>query len=256
MRGGFSLTKALLLDLDGTLLDLNFEAFFQDYLAGTAAAFADKIAPETFQRQLIASTGAMLFNDDPDLTVEEAFFRDFGSVVPLPDDAAERFERFYENEFPALGKWGKPMPGARELIEGALERGLQVVIATAPLFPETAIRERLRWAGLHDLPYRFITSSTVMRRSKPSPGYYEEIAERIGVAPEQCFMVGDESIMDGAAIAAGMDAAFVGPEKPSSSRHWLARFSQRDAIAALAAARPRLPDLQAVHRHLQGVGVL
>lgn len=250
------MTKALLLDLDGTLLDIQFDHFMRDYLTGTSSYFSDVIPPEKFQQQLLASTGAMLFNDDPKRSVEEAFFEDFGSALPLPDDATERFETFYEQDFPALSKWGKPMPGARDLIEAALAKDLPVVIATAPLFPESAIRERLRWAGVEDLPFRLLTTSDTMRRSKPHPEYYVEIAQRIGIPTDNCFMIGDETVMDGAAATAGMRVAFVGPEKPSSSRHWLDRFKDGEKIRAKAALSPRFPDLAAVHEHLRELNVL
>lgn len=247
--------KALLLDMDGTLLDINFSDFMGEYLAGISARFADKIQPEQFEQQLLASTGAMLFNKS-ERTVEEAFLHDFNASLPLPDDAVERFEAYYEEDFPLLGKWGQPVAGARELIEAALAKGLPVVIATAPLFPEPAIMERLRWAGLADLPYHMVTTSTTMRRSKPTPQYYEEIAERIGVPPSQCFMVGDETVMDGAAAKAGMSVAFVGPEKSSANAYWLDRYAETPAIREKALEFPRLPDLAAVHEHLRSHGML
>src|SRR5690625_5037626 len=85
--GGINLVNALLLDLDGTLLDIDFRNFMGEYLAGTASRFADHMPEETFQQQLLASTGAMLFNDDPNKTVLEAFLHDFGKNAPLPPDA-------------------------------------------------------------------------------------------------------------------------------------------------------------------------
>lgn len=248
--------NALLLDLDGTLLDIDFRNFMQEYLAGTASYFADDIPPDVFQRQLLASTGAMLFNDEPGRTVLDAFFHDFGGKVPLPEDAATRFETYYEQDFPKLSKWGRPAPGARQLVDAALAKDLIVVVATAPLFPEIAIRERLRWAGLDDVPFRLVTTSETMHRSKPTPGYYEEIARRIDISPEGCFMIGDETVMDGAAAVAGMHVAFVGPEKVSNSDHWLQQFPDTERIRAEVANRPRLADMKAVHEHLRAIGVL
>ncbi len=54
-----------------------------------------------------------------------------------------------------------------------------------------------------------------MTRSKPFPEFFLETAERIGIAPESCLMVGDKPVMDGAAAHAGMHVAIVGPDKPS-----------------------------------------
>jgi len=245
--------RAILLDLDGTLLDIDFRSFMSDYVTRLAEHFADTIDPEVFKGRLFQSTSAMIFNSVPGRTTLQAFLDDFSEAVPLPDDAMERFEDFYARVFPRLGHWGRPSPGGRELIEAALERGLAVVVATAPFFPEPAIRERLRWAGVADLPFAFVSSSDKMTRSKPFPEYFLEISERIGVPPEQCLMVGDEALMDGAAVKAGMQAALVGPETPSFTGPWLKGTPLEKAEAPDV---PRWPDLPALHRHLAKEGIL
>lgn len=245
--------EALLLDLDGTLLDIDFRSFMNDYVTRLAARFADCIEPQLFRRQLFLSTRAMIFNTEPGRTTLEAFLDDFGAVLPLPDDSMARFEDFYATEFPRLGRWGRPLAGGRELIQAALNRGLKAAVATAPFFPEQAIRERLRWAGVADLPFALITSSDTMTRSKPFPEFYLEIAKRIGVAPEACLMVGDEALMDGSAARAGMQVALVGPDKPSFSGPWLDGTPLADAPVPDA---PRWPDLPALHRHLVEQGIL
>lgn len=245
--------KALLLDLDGTLLDINFGSFMDEYVTTMAARFSDEIPVDVFRRQLFQSTRAMIFNSKPGRTTLDAFLEDFNAAVPLPDDAVARFEDYYATEFPELGRWGRPHPGGRELVEAALKRKLLVVVATAPFFPEIAIRERLRWAGLDDIPFHFVTSSDKMTRSKPFPEYYLEIADRIGVSREACFMVGDEAVMDGAAAKAGMHVALVGPDKPSFSGPWI---DDTPLVDDVDPDLPRYPDLPALHRHLVEQGIL
>lgn len=247
------MVKAMLFDLDGTLLNIDFGSFMSEYVTTLAGYFADEIPPENFQRQLFRSTRAMIFNDRPGRTTLDAFLEDFGAAVPWPDDAMARFERYYETDFPRLGRWGRPYAGGRELVEAALARDLVVVVATAPFFPEVAIRERLRWAGVGDLPFHFVTTSEIMTRCKPFPDYYLEIARHIDVAPEQCLMIGDETVMDGAAARAGMHVALVGPDKPSFSEPWLSDTTLADSIPDHL---PRFPDLPALHQHLATQGIL
>jgi FMN phosphatase YigB (HAD superfamily) len=67
-----------------------------------------------------------------------------------------------------------------------------VVIATNPIFPETAIRQRMEWAGISDFPFKLITSYEVMHSAKPNSSYYMEILEHIGRSPDECIMVGDD----------------------------------------------------------------
>lgn len=245
--------KALLFDLDGTLLDIDFRSFLDEYSTTVAQRFTDVAPVEVFKRQLFLSTRAMIFNDKPGRTILQAFLDDFGAVVPLPDDALARFEDYYVTEFPRLQKWSRPSPGGRALIDAALQRGLLVVLATAPFFPETAVRERLRWADLDAARFHFITSSDKMTRSKPFPEFFLEVASHVGVAPENCLMIGDEAVMDGAALKAGMQVALVGPDKPSFSSPWL---DQSTLQAGEQLSLPRYPDLPALHLELVRHGVL
>lgn len=249
------MVKALLSDLDGTLLDIDFHGFMRDYVVGVSRYFADCIPPEQFQRELVASIEAMILNNVPNRTVLQAFMDTFSQRLPLPDDAMDRFYAYYETEFPRLAGYGRPVPGARELLEAALRRGLTLVVATAPFYPERPIRERLRWAGLDDLPIRLITSSEVMHRSKPFREYYLEIAERIGVAPEECLMVGDETVMDGSAAQAGMHVALVGPEKESHTARYLQDPNVRRLLEPGNVQLPRYPDLVALHAYLERTGI-
>lgn len=44
-----------------------------------------------------------------------------------------------------------------------------------------------------------------MHFCKPNPNYYLEISRMIGVAPEDCLMIGDDPENDGPAAEVGMD---------------------------------------------------
>ena len=78
--------KHLLFDLDGTLLPIDLDFFFQDYLSALSARFATTIKPPVFQEKLLASTMAMVKSDDPNLTNEEVFGKTSrpGSGCPGP----------------------------------------------------------------------------------------------------------------------------------------------------------------------------
>lgn len=252
------MVKALLCDLDGTLLDIDFNGFMREYLTDVSRRFADCIPPERFQRQVLASMSAAVAKTDTDRTMLQAFMEDFSRALPLPPDALDRFHDYYKTDFPRLRSWGRPVPGARELIEAALARGLDVVIATAPFYPELPIRERLRWAGLDDVPFRFISSSEVMRRSKPFPEFFQEIADHIGVKPEECLMIGDETVMDGAAARAGMRVALVGPDRGSFSSSILASPALKalKGVTMPADSLPRYADMWELLARLREEGVL
>ncbi len=208
--------EALLLDLDGTLLDLDIEAFLPHYLAALAPWISPWLEPGDFIRHLLASTGAMMANTDPARTNQDVFMADFFGRTGLdPAELLPVFDRFYREAFPKLAVHARRLPAARRLVEAARSRGRQLVIATNPLYPEPAIRERMRWAGVDDFPYALVTSYEHMHACKPHAEYFLEILERLGAAagrpvpPEACLMVGDDPQRDLPASAVGIRTWYV-----------------------------------------------
>lgn len=206
--------QAVLFDLDDTLLGNNTEQFVQHYFALLSAYAARREAGLTnLLPDLLYSTRAMLQDTDPATTNAEVFWSVF--TQRLGRAAAELqpfFEAFYTEEFPALQTATQPRPVARPLIQACFERGWQVVIATNPLFPRSAIEQRLAWAGapVSDFPYALVTSYENMHAAKPQPAYYREILACLDCPAEQALMVGDDWRNDIApALEVGMRAFWV-----------------------------------------------
>jgi FMN phosphatase YigB (HAD superfamily) len=103
------------------------------------------------------------------------------------------FERFYAEAFPALRPLTAPRPAAPKIVEWAGQRGLQTAIATNPVFPRTAIEQRMEWAavGVDRFEYALVTSYENSHATKAQPAYYREILAVLGCGPEECLMVGD-----------------------------------------------------------------
>ncbi len=185
--------KYLLLDLDGTLLPMDKEVFLRGYLRAMAARMASFAAPEDFVKYLLAATRAMVENLDPELTNAEVFRNDFFSRSGLPEkEIMAVFERFYHEDFPRLAALTGNTPLARALCLAALNQGIELVVATNPIFPLIAIEERLRWAGVGDLPFRLVTAYEAMHFCKPRPQYYREILDLLGAGPAECLMAGND----------------------------------------------------------------
>lgn len=215
--------SAVLFDLDGTLLDIDIDGFLGDYFGAlgpvVASVLGDAAAPEAGLRAVIESTEAMVA-PHPDITNQAAFnmrFRELTGVDLDLDEYALPFERFYAEVFPTLRKGLGPREGAREAVETALSLGLKVAIATNPIFPRSAILERMRWAGVHDLDVDVVTTYECMHAAKPLAAYFEETARLLAVAAEECLMVGDDPVLDLGAARAGMRVFYVGaPPLPVS----------------------------------------
>lgn len=156
------------------------------------------------------ATDAMIKNTDPTKT-NEAVFREsfFARIGVEPDVMMPELEQFYVNEFPHLRVYTEPTPLARQILDAALDRGFGLVLATNPIFPHIAIKERMRWAGIEDLPFSLITDYESMHFCKPKLQYYEEILERLGAAPQDCLMIGNDLGEDMIAAELGMSTYLV-----------------------------------------------
>jgi len=184
--------RAVLFDLDGTLLENNVSVFFDTYFRRLAEWVGHLIPPDEFLTHLHAATGAMLKNDGA-RTNETVFAETFYPLIGHPRAEMEPlFMDFYTRAFPGLREYTVRRPEASRVVGRAIELGLDVVVATNPLFPDTAIRQRLEWSGAADFPYRLITTYENSRTCKPNLTYFRQIAEYLGYAPEECLMVGDE----------------------------------------------------------------
>lgn len=227
--------QAILFDLDGTLIDSTTDRFLPPYFAALMKQVAHLIPPDKFIAQLSASTRAMVANTDLTQTMEEKFAADFfQSIGVARETLVPLFDYFYKREYPKLRSLVHPVPDARRAVELAIQQGYQVVVATMPVFPGTALRQRMEWGGVADLPWALVTDYETMHASKPHSTYYREIASLIHCAPEDCVMVGNEIVNDIApAKRAGMKTFFAtndGAAPPDVPADWIGTLKDFGAM--------------------------
>lgn len=197
--------KAVLFDLDGTLLPMDQDIFIKAYFGGLAS----KLAPLGYDpRALIDAiwqgTMAMIANDGK-ISNETVFWNVFCRLFDLParkDEAV--FEDFYKNEFQQVRKVCGYDARAAKIVHRLRDAGVTVALATNPIFPAIATESRMRWAGLSPDDFALYTTYENIGFCKPNLAYYTEIARRLGVTPEECLMVGNDVDDDMAASALGM----------------------------------------------------
>ncbi|MDT0630718.1 HAD-IA family hydrolase [Rubrivirga sp. S365] len=184
--------SALLLDLDGTLTDSNdahAEGFVRaakefglglpkdrfDLVIGKGA---DHVVPDVFGPGVEAEHGEAM---------RDAIGRAFREI------AAERTLRLLD--------------GAERLIDAARERGLTLALATSSA--EGDLDALFESVGT-DLRDRFdvVTTSSDVDGSKPEPDLVRVVADKLGLPPAACALVGDTVYDAEAALRGG--AAFVG----------------------------------------------
>ena len=188
------MTLTLLFDLDDTLLSNDIGTFLPVYLQGLGRHLAPYAPPEKLIPALLAATQRMVQNNRPDRSLREVFENDFYPSLGLQaEDLHEAIESFYADFFPTLLDLTQIRPDAIKLVQAAFDRGYSLVVATSPLFPRSAILQRLDWAGLSalDYPYKLITSYETSHFAKPNLAYYAEVLAQLGWPEEPVVMIGD-----------------------------------------------------------------
>ena len=139
-------------------------------------------------------------------TNEQVFWKEFAGLFgdKVYSDI-DKFNEFYETDFDKLKNHCGYNEQANQTIQTLKEKGFVLVLATNPVFPMTAQKKRMLWAGINPDDFALITSYENSRYCKPNPLYYKEIAEKIGVKPCDCLMVGNDTTEDAAAMLTGAD---------------------------------------------------
>ena len=197
--------KAILFDLDGTLLPMDENLFIKVYFKNLAAHLAplgydaERLIPAVW-----GGTAAMMQNDGSK-TNESAFWESFCSVFGEEARRDEpHFEEFYKTGFAAAREVCEYTPEAAKTVAEIKALGLRTALATNPLFPRIATLSRIEWAGCIASDFEVITTYEGSRFCKPSEGYYLDILNEMGVSPEECLMVGNNADEDMAAEKLGM----------------------------------------------------
>lgn len=188
------MTPTVLLDLDDTLLSNDINAFISVYFKLLGEAFEPDVPAAQFRVAMQQAVGGMLKKTTPRFTLEETFDQRFYPAIGIDkSELIGRIESFYADVFPKLRDLTQPRPKAIKIVHYAVEHGWKVVVATNPLFPRTAILQRLNWAGLPpgEIPFSLITDYGNSHYAKPNPAYYAEILAQIRWPEGPVVMVGN-----------------------------------------------------------------
>lgn len=210
--------KAILLDLDDTLLECHDDVFVPAYFKQASHYLSEKWDLADIVQTLVAFTKKVHNKPKHHQSItqfaNELITAETGKSLAHIKQA---FEDYYANSYPALQSYTKPVSQAPAFVQWLLDQGYKVIIATNPLYPALPIQQRLAWAGLPSDPscYNLITSSDNMHFAKPNPAYYMEIIARAGVEPDEALMIGNSYENDILpAQTAGLHALHL-PENPT-----------------------------------------
>ena len=193
-----NMIRAIIFDLDGTLLPLTQERFTQAYFARLGRRGAKLgFDPEAFIAGVWQGTKAM-FRNDGSRSNEETFWQVFAQALGQDTTAVKaELDEFYAQEFGLLSQDLGPFPDRGPLVRRLGERGFRLALASNPVFPREAVAHRLAWLGLRLDDFALATDYSTCCFCKPAPGYYQEVCRGLGLPPQDCLMVGNSVVEDG-----------------------------------------------------------
>ena len=197
--------KAVLFDLDGTLLPMDQDEFVKGYFR----LLAKKLAPYGYEPDKLVKaiwhgTGAMIQNDGS-CTNEVVFWKDFTNIFGEQARSHEPvFAEYYEKDFQQVKNICGYTPKAAEIVRSLKAAGVRVALATNPVFPAIATESRIRWAGLEPEDFELYTTYENIGFCKPNLDYYREILRRMELDAADCLMVGNDVDEDMVAGQLGM----------------------------------------------------
>ncbi len=207
--------KAVLLDLDDTLITNPIDRFNQD-IGAWNAFFGQLTGKPDAALGLFAAIEAVTRNQNPVENNLDVFLKTVSARWDVdPDTAMEHFRTFYAELYTRMKEQIAHRESAPVLLDWLQDNGYQVVIATNPLFMADAVAQRMRWGGIPDNleRYSLVTNIENMQFAKPTPHYYEEIIGRLGISTDEAIMVGDDWDRDIApAEEAGLNTYWIRPD--------------------------------------------
>ena len=189
--------KAIMFDLDGTLLPMDMKVFSNGYFVDLNEKCKDfNFDLKEFISAVWSGTHAMMKNDGS-VTNRDAFWKRFEEIMHVSPELVDPVcLDFYQNEFKNAVRFTSPTPKAKIAVETAREKADLVILATNPLFPMVGQITRLSWLDLKVSDFDLVTSYEEERFCKPNPQYFVSVMERMNLKPSECLMIGNDEYED------------------------------------------------------------
>ncbi|MFN2362696.1 MAG: beta-phosphoglucomutase [Halarsenatibacteraceae bacterium] len=128
----------------------------------------------------------------------------------LPEDEMKRLmdikNSYYQEYLKEMGETDL-LPGAKELIDNALDKGFKLAIASSSKNAKTVISA----LNIEDL-FETISDGFSVKNPKPAPDLFILTARKMGLTSDQCIVFEDAEAGIDAAQAANMLSVGIGPE--------------------------------------------
>lgn len=202
--------NTIIFDLDGTLLPMDQDAFEDTFYKSLRQYFQGL----GYEEELLKST---LENGTTSM-MENNGFQSNREVFETVIDAAygkkasrflRDYKKYFRKDFDIVRLNTRPIPDAPACIQTLKRKGYSLVLASSPLLPEEAILKELDWAGLSKNDFVYISACENSCYGKANLQFYRSLPKKIGRAPADCLVVGNDVAEDMCAVAVGFDVFLI-----------------------------------------------
>lgn len=196
----------VLFDLDGTLIRMDQDEFIRMYFVSILGKLGSLGYDTSVMRTALEGAVVATLRNDGSLSNEERFWETFDSLSGgLAQRVGGEINSYYNEEFNSvIEATCSSYPRAGEVLDRVKAKGLHPILATNPLFPMVATHARIRLGKMSADDFEYITAYENSSYCKPNPLYFTELLTKLGISPDECVMIGNDTRDDFSAHALGI----------------------------------------------------
>lgn len=205
--------KLILFDLDGTLTKMDTDSFEKDYTKLIVQYFSQWMKVEDAISSFKEAVKVMTVVNDG-RTNKDKFYSCFEGKTTIPlSEIQSKEKEFYETQFLHLEGHIDCNENMHEATKLLKEKGMEMLLATNPLFPQIATYTRMKWANYSPDDFKLVTTFEDCHYTKYHKEYYQlDILDRFDLKAEDCLMVGNNTMEDGLAASLGIKTIIISDE--------------------------------------------
>ena len=195
----------VLFDLDGTLIRMDQDEFIRMYFVSILGKLGSLGYDTSVMRPALEGAVVATLRNDGSLSNEERFWETFEALSGKADGVRREIDSYYEQEFNSvIDATCEAYDRVGEVLTRVKKKGLRSILATNPLFPMVATHARIRLGGMSPSDFEYVTAYENSSYCKPNPLYFPELLTKLGVSPDECVMIGNDTRDDFSAHALGI----------------------------------------------------